>query len=57
MYLCKEAFVKILPPRNNITEAELKNLKSKGKLIHANIMFFKSICSVENSFIKNTNNS
>jgi len=46
-----------LPPTNNVSAAELTNLKSKGKLSHPNIIFFKFIGAVEDCFMKNIKSS
>lgn len=40
---------------SNIPEAELTNIKSMGKLIHPNYIFYKFISKVEDYFTKNIN--
>jgi len=42
---------------SNVSEAELINFKSMGKLIHPKYVFYKFICKVEDYFTKNINSA
>lgn len=52
--ICISAF-NSMQTYSNLPEAELTNIKSKGKLIHPNYVFYKFIYNVEEYFTKNIN--
>jgi len=54
--ICISAF-KSMKSFSNISEAELTNFKSMGKLIHPNYVFYKFICKVEDYFTTHINSA
>lgn len=53
--ICISAF-KSMESFSNIPEAELTNIRTMGKLIHPNYIFYRFISKVEDYFTKNINN-